>query len=59
MCNTDAHQHWTYEKEMTNMKHMVYILKKILYLFFFKSMYMFAAFNTNQMFPEWLLSAVG
>ena len=34
MCNTDAHQHWTYEKEMTNMKHMVYLLKKILYLFF-------------------------
>ena len=47
------------QKEMTDMKHMVYIMKKSLYFFFFKSMYMFAAFNTNQMFPEWLLSAVG
>ena len=43
---------------MTDTKHMAYILKKIL-IFFFKSKYIFAAFNTNQMFPEWLMSAVG
>ena len=46
------------QKEMTNMKHMVYILTKKSF-FFFKSKYIFVAFNTNQMFPEWLLSAFG
>ena len=36
---------------MTNTKHMVYILKKILY-FVFKWKYIFAACNINQMFPD-------